>query len=640
MSQKPKKKGKRKEKRYKIKMAVETVEPSSTTWYSTLREEYLQKGGEGIMFDAMLVAEDLPGWSKAWNSLDDEDYAGRLEEAVKRHLLDAFVEYEVIDRSGVVVGTAICKVAEVRTAKGQTALRIIHLAASDERYEAWAQDNFNIESGYQLHLCKKVDGDGSCVARPLSGKVTWCHVRKWRLLSLLDCGELAYAKAAATDWLVKRLQECEAEEERKRADKREPLVETKEGEAGKPVLPGPGEGRELVPQFGDAVQKTRDRTARASEKARETAGRAARALTKGEPAMLKVAPRMKLGTPRAVREKVEEPNRGRSPVRQDLSLKHRVEGDWRDGTSALEMSERKSPAPSVGRNGPPDRQRSRSRGRGGGGDKADPGGGGRRPGGNGGSGGNDPGRSRSRREKPPSDEEELPKVRAALVVPPRRRKRKRNPDDSPGSSGGSKRGSGRDKDKKRKKKHERDDSREKRRRRRSSSSKSSGGSDEDFYGKESRKFASLLQKAQKHPGKLLRSGLEEMKRYLVARSGEDNQAGVSWRNQRVTAYLSQVLFTQYSPQTLGARNSREFLTLAEAIDQLMSQNFAAVGDLLMQRFKALESSLGQGWSVAKHQELIRPEHATLTRPEELAFAARAALQQSKLEEAVKRRRSG
>ena len=64
-----------------------------------------------------------------------------------------------------------------------------------------------------------------------------------------------------------------------------------------------------------------------------------------------------------------------------------------------------------------------------------------------------------------------------------------------------------------------------RRRRSSSSSKSSGGSDEDFYGKESRKFASLLQKAQKHPGKLLRSGLEEMNRYLVARSGEDNQAG-------------------------------------------------------------------------------------------------------------------
>ena len=237
-----------------------------------------------------------------------------------------------------------------------------------------------------------------------------------------------------------------------------------------------------------------------------------------------------------------------------------------------------------------------------------------------------------------SSEEDPPdKLRGALVVPPKKKKKKKkgssDPSSSSSSGAGKKRKSKRDRssDKKRKKK---------RRKRSDSSSQGTTDSDDDFYGRESRKFASLLEKAQKQPGKLLRSGLEEMGRYMASRVGDLPGGSAGWREQKVTAYLSQVLFTQYSPQSMGVRNSRELLTLAEAIDQLMAENFAAVGDILMQRFKATESSLDAGWTVARHQELIRPEHASLTSPQERAFAARAALQHHRLETAVGKRKSG
>ena len=237
-----------------------------------------------------------------------------------------------------------------------------------------------------------------------------------------------------------------------------------------------------------------------------------------------------------------------------------------------------------------------------------------------------------------SGDEPPDRVRGSLVVPPKKKKKKKKKKGSSDPSSSSSSGAG-----KRKKKSKKDKDGEKKRRKKkrsSSSSRETSDSDEDFYGRESRKFASLLEKAQKQPGKLLRSGLEQMGRYMASRVGDGQGGGASWREQKVTAYLSQVLFTQCPPQAMGVRNSRELLTLAEAIDQLMAENFASVGDILMQRFKATESSLADGWMVARHQELIRPEHASLTSPQEKAFAARAALQQHRLETAVKKRHSG
>ena len=228
-------------------------------------------------------------------------------------------------------------------------------------------------------------------------------------------------------------------------------------------------------------------------------------------------------------------------------------------------------------------------------------------------------------------------MRGSLVVPPKKKKKKKKKKGSSDPSSSSSSGAG-----KRKKKSKKDKDGEKKRRKKkrsSSSSRETSDSDEDFYGRESRKFASLLESAK---------ATRETVAQWIRTNGEVHGlpsrrwpgGGASWREQKVTAYLSQVLFTQYPPQAMGVRNSRELLTLAEAIDQLMAENFASVGDILMQRFKATESSLADGWMVARHQELIRPEHASLTSPQEKAFAARAALQQHRLETAVKKRHSG
>ena len=122
-----------------------------------------------------------------------------------------------------------------------------------------------------------------------------------------------------------------------------------------------------------------------------------------------------------------------------------------------------------------------------------------------------------------------------------------------------------------------------------------------------------------------------MGRYLSGRLGEAGELEGSWRDQKVKAYLAQILFTQHTPQAVGVRNSRELLTLAEAIDLLMSEDFAAVGDLLMR--------ISDGWMVARHQELISPDHPSVTTPQERAFAARAALQHSRLEEVVRKKRT-
>ena len=55
-----------------------------------------------------------------------------------------------------------------------------------------------------------------------------------------------------------------------------------------------------------------------------------------------------------------------------------------------------------------------------------------------------------------------------------------------------------------------------------------------------------------------------MSKFLARRLGEDaREAGETWRQQRVGAYVSQVMMVQYP--NMGVRNSREVNTLLETI---------------------------------------------------------------------------
>ncbi len=79
------------------------------------------------------------------------------------------------------------------------------------------------------------------------------------------------------------------------------------------------------------------------------------------------------------------------------------------------------------------------------------------------------------------------------------------------------------------------------------------------------------------------------------------------------------------------------MTLASALDLLLEGNLGMLGDILAQRFKAIEASLAAdgNWAVARHQELI-PVQASLSTKAELTEAAKAELRAQKLKSQLTR----
>eukprot|EP00972_Heterocapsa_arctica_P088461 13043060-Heterocapsa_arctica.AAC.1 len=58
----------------------------------------------------------------------------------------------------------------------------------------------------------------------------------------------------------------------------------------------------------------------------------------------------------------------------------------------------------------------------------------------------------------------------------------------------------------------------------------------------------------------------------------------------------------------GSYLMREMRTLAETTDCPIAGDLDRAGDILVQRFKALEVSNGEGgWSMGRHYELIPPD---------------------------------
>ena len=172
----------------------------------------------------------------------------------------------------------------------------------------------------------------------------------------------------------------------------------------------------------------------------------------------------------------------------------------------------------------------------------------------------------------------------------------------------------------------------KKRRGRSSSSSKDGSSEEPDFQKASSREVDLIRMSRRDPGCLLRSALKEMSRYLTARGEaetEDSSRG------RVLSYLHQILLPQY-PKA-GLRSQRELITLGSALDLLLDGELGRCGDLLIQRFKAVEASLAAdgNWSLAKHQELI-PGQASLSSRAELTEAAKAELRALKLKAALQK----
>ena len=76
-------------------------------------------------------------------------------------------------------------------------------------------------------------------------------------------------------------------------------------------------------------------------------------------------------------------------------------------------------------------------------------------------------------------------------------------------------------------------------------------------------------------------------------------------------------------------------TLATCMDLLAQGETHRVGDILMQRFKAVETALdSKSWDVAKHHELVEQDRASAVSQEEREVTARLALREHQLEKAL------
>ena len=618
-------------------------------------KKFSSRGGSRRDWDNLMLKPEWPDQAVSWIAFDDEDHSAKMSSVFETYLQRGdMVEYVVRNQRGDSTGEALGRVEAVRAAKGHFALKLVHLATSDSLFDTWAIEHFNSNEDFEVHFCRK--DAGLCQIKPFSKRAAFFHTDTFRLMPFWMGVKLPYAREAVltelsvlvTAWIEQEAGGAAGSQKPPADGLEEPELEVEENpldEAEAPTYGGAAEAGGSKPPARarkKLVEQTTSSKAGPPEKRaperrpvvegdREAKGHAlaaSRALTKRSPEMVR-------------RAEASPPQRSKQlqsgPSRPKVELKGRREGaSWMD-----QVGDYKDDSSVAGRD--VDR-----RGPGGG----PPGGGG--PGKPGDSSDDEdekkPKKTKKKKSKDTSSSSSSRKrkVRASHLVPLEKKKKRKKPsddgDDSSSSGRGGKKKKGSDK-KKPKKEKASDKQRKKKKRRKDSSGERSSNSrstdtDEDLYGKDAQRYQSLLQKAKRRPGKLLKKGLEQMSQYLAARVGETEDVAESWRDQRVGAYLSQVLFTQHPPKEIGVRNVRELITLGECIDLLMSNELPRLGDVLMQRLKAVEASLSEGWAVASQQELIPGPRATLTAPAEKSFAAKQALQHQKLEDLLKKRRSG
>ena len=609
-----------------------------------LRQSFILGGGDEVKWEATMTSPHWPRWATQWMDAGDEGHRDRIFELVNHHLdSEMLLEYEATWDDGDAAGRALVLITKVMAKKNTYGLEVQHLAASNSEYHDWSQEEINKMNNRRLHLCFS---KSPCrVVAPATG-LHWIHLRSFRLASFAMAFNQEYSFDAAVAELGRQVNQALREMKSKGVPSGVPQPKSgglpPKGGGDDEELPllEDSEPAEKLPRVAPAKRKKKPPVERGAEPpgkvedskkddsavraaAKQEANRAALALRTGSPVMVKakgIAGAAPGGDKRPKSHEV--PGVGHLPA---------VSGSWLDKVPSDHGGGHGGKPPGGGSDGSDSSDDDGGKKGRGGGRKSPP------SSGSSGNGDDDEDDSRDDRGK---------KVRAALVVPPKKEKKTKRRKDEKKSDHRNKRGRSKEKRSKKEKKDRKSKDRKKRTRKRRKSSRSSSlgsssetGSLEKLYGKETKKFDTLAEKAKKNPGRLLRGGLEEMRKYMQARVGEE-RTEQSWRQQRVGAYIQQVLFVRHNPSQIGVRNTREILTLSAALDALLEEDFAVVGDLLMQRLKAVESALVEGWNVASHQELIASPNASLTSQKEKSYAARQALQAQRLDESVRRKRSG
>ena len=109
---------------------------------------------------------------------------------------------------------------------------------------------------------------------------------------------------------------------------------------------------------------------------------------------------------------------------------------------------------------------------------------------------------------------------------------------------------------------------------------------------------------------------------------------------RVVSYLNNYFFVQHSPKDVDLLIVREMRTWAESIDLLLEGDMARLGDMMMQRLKALAHSVADSsWATARHHELIPQLDGHFANEDELEAVAQAEHRAAKLRKALEEAKS-
>ena len=561
---------------------VEVDSHGNSVLMKELKESFLSGGHTLSEWVQLTERPDLPDWSLWWITVDDADQARRLQQALGVHAGPrTMLEIEVRDDSGDTTGRAVVGIKEVKTNAGYYTAKVTHIASTNEEFADWGQLHFNELQDFELHFCRKVAH--TCNQRSKSKSIGWFHVSCFRIISMLTAlhheyvaeGAIQYFSASLQDFMEEAAREkvqdttkgtapskkekkaksktkaaggsaSDEETKKKRAEQKREVLRQPGGRGDSGFAPGGGSGPSRVPKGDRPASPGVDR-ADSARLARESAEEATRALGHAGPQLID---RVRLtarreDVPGGGHKSVDLTQRGYGDGNQGRV--HSFLDDIPEGSiDGFALSEGRGEAGARGRS----RRRRQDKG------SKDV--------------GKDKKKKDKRSEKSSSPGRREHNLRGRNVIAPGKetkkgsRRDKGDPSSDPdsSSSGGGKKGkkkrkrsssssedSKKKQDKRKKRKKEK-----KRKKDKKSSGSSTADSQEDLYGKETAKYESLVEKSRRNPGRLLRSGLEQMSKYLAARTGGEGGPTVSWRDQRVGAYLNQVLFNQHPPSVIGVRN--------------------------------------------------------------------------------------
>ena len=133
-------------------------------------------------------------------------------------------------------------------------------------------------------------------------------------------------------------------------------------------------------------------------------------------------------------------------------------------------------------------------------------------------------------------------------------------------------------------------------------------------------LSKLAEWADQNEGVLTARLLQRMADAL-GRDGKRRSWGIASTPAVANSYVLQVMQTSFP--SLGGRNQRELLTLAEALDRMALGDYGRAADVLSQLFKAIEMALHDGeWSRASHVEILPQTGRPLLSRQEEALVAR------------------